>query len=114
MEPAKKYGALPALGSDPPTEYGGGLPMLDGEARFLPKPPKQTIPMPKMDPKETYKRLRKIFAPFGVQAIVHGTEDTKDKINSLRNDLEHEIQQKRSDIYDALINEATNRYLSKF
>jgi hypothetical protein len=44
MEPAKKYGALPNLGSEPtPTEYGGGLPMLEPDATAANK---HALPIP--------------------------------------------------------------------
>jgi hypothetical protein len=108
------YGALPTLGSDPPPkEYGGGLPILDGEAGFLlklprtPVPVKQTIPMPKMKPKRVFEAIQTTLAPFGYQALKHEAKEIKDNVES-------EARLKYSNLSDALINEATNRYLSKF
>jgi hypothetical protein len=71
-------------------------------------PPEELFKMP------SYKKDVILLNPYLYRgAIIESLNAAKDKINSLKNDLGHEIRQKRSDIYDALVNEAANRHISK-
>jgi hypothetical protein len=104
--------ALPSLGSDtPPEECGGGLPMLDGEARFLPRLPRMPVPkgwITKEHP--SYKKDVILLNPYIYRsAIVEGLKYAKDKYN----DLQNEASYRMSNLSENLINEAANRHLSK-
>jgi hypothetical protein len=87
------------------------------EARRLPMPPRR-VPVPKPKPPIIFKKLPSykeliLLNPYIGDLIkneaFNAAKAAKDKLN----DIGNEIQYRRSNICDALINEAANRHLSK-
>jgi hypothetical protein len=107
-------------GEEPPSwadRYAGNVvPQghMSPDGKRLPTPPK--LPkLPSYKDALTFKNLASaVFTPY-VSKLITGEllKETKEKYNNLKNNIQSEIQYKRSNIYDALINEAANRELSK-
>jgi len=104
----------------PENEYEAEIPMpgIWDEARFLPmpsrgfrtpKPPKQTIPMPKIPPQKVLEAVRTTLAPFTLQGAIHGinktSERAKEGVNAFINRITYP---------EELINETLRRVLYKY
>lgn len=98
--------------------FGVKKPEAELEARYLPmpprrlpkpKPPEQTIPMPKMGKEKLLELGREIWLPFAYQGLNHGINEAKERIKEEANELVSKITYP-----EGLINETLKRKLYKY
>jgi hypothetical protein len=105
-EPAGGANFLP----EPPESASGKYRLLPMLGRLLPKakptyPPEELFKMPKYS--------EKVVAPAFAKVAFNEAKNSVKNIKDKANDIGNEIQYKCSSLYDALVNEAANRHLSK-
>lgn len=79
------------------------------KAKPVPYPPPHPFEGSKMSPTEIQKAAKTTLIPFGIQLLNHVAKETKNKIEDEANSVMRKITYP-----EPLINEAMNRYLSKF